>query len=78
MLCTGSLSQKRSRLLERLKMEEELVLHRKKLEHRNVDENAFYCIEDELLCTLHIENRIGLATMNLLFLESHGNCDNGL
>ena len=48
MLTTGSLSQKRSRLLERLKMEEELKEHKRKLEHGAMDENAFYCVEDAL------------------------------
>lgn len=59
-------------------MEKELILCRKKLEHGTVNENAFYCAEDALPCTLHMENRVGLATMNLLFVEGYGNCDNGL
>ena len=42
-----------------------------------LDENAFYCVEDALPCTLNAENRIVLITLNLLFLEGKGNCDNG-
>ena len=48
-----------------------------KLKHSTLDKNTFYCVEDALLCTLHIENRTWLTTLNLLFLEGKGNCDNG-
>ena len=49
-----------------------------KLKHSTLDKNTFYCVEDALLCTLHIENQIGLITLKLLLLEGKGNCNNGL
>ena len=60
-----------------MKIECELKIIKLKLEHCKLDENAFYCTEDTLPCTLHIENRIGSIILNLLFLEGKGNCDNG-
>ena len=76
MFCTGSLSQKRLRILERLKMEHELKVLKLKLEHGNLDDNYFCWVEDALPCTLHMENRLGFSSLNLLFLEGHGNYDN--
>ena len=35
-------------------------------------------MEDALICTLHMENRIELTTVNLLFLEGKGNYNNEL
>ena len=58
-------------------MEHELKLIELKLEHGTSYENNFSCIEDELPCTLHIENRLGFTSMSLIFLECHRNCDNG-
>lgn len=55
-------------------MEDELREHKRKLEHVTLDESAFYCVQGALPCTLHIENRVGLSIMNLLFLEGHSNC----
>ena len=77
MVWTESLSQKRVRLLERLKMEHELTVLKLKLENGTLDENSFYCVEDALPWSLHVENRLGLSSQNLLLLEGYGNCDNG-
>ena len=77
MVCTGSLSQKRLLLLEGLKIEYELKLLKLKLEHGTLDENSFYCTEDALSYTLHMEKMLCLSLLDLLFVEGCGNCDNG-
>ena len=46
-LFTGYLSQKRSYLLERLKIEHELIMCKCKLEYGLLDKKTFYCAEDE-------------------------------
>lgn len=71
----GSLSSKRSRLLERLKKEKKLNEYKLKLKHCSEDEHAFYRAEEAVPCILHLENRIGLVLMHLIFLEGHSNCE---
>ena len=73
-MCTnGSLSSKRSCLLERLKKEKELNDYKLKLEHCLEDEHAFYRAKEAVPCALHLENRVGLVLMCLAFLECHRN-----
>ena len=57
-------------------MEHALKLLKLKLEHGTLDENTFYCIEDTFLCTLHMEDRLGLISISLFFLEGNRNGDN--
>ena len=73
----GTMSQKRQRLLNVLMMEHELKLYRQKLEHCTNEEGAFYCAEDAVPCILHLENRVGIIFLQLLFLEGHSNCESG-
>ena len=73
----STFSQKRQRLLNVLMIEHELKLYRQKAQHYANDEGAFYYTEDAVPCILHLENRISIIFLQLLFLEGHSNCESG-
>ena len=75
MHASGSLSSKRSRLLERLKKEKELNECKLKLKYCSEDEHAFYRAVEAVPCMLHLGNRVGLVLMHLTFLEGYSNCE---
>ena len=73
-----TLRQKRLQLLARLKTEFKLKQYQDKLEHWSISKSAFYCVKDALYCGLHMENRVGIAMLNLLLLEGNSNCEQGI